>query len=146
MASTRVALGRLEAALGETECAATHLDEALALARETKKPETILGATVELARLPGGDTNAALAAFVEREERVGHAAKMEARFRLLGADEGQDPSRRGAPAVSTRSRPLPRGLPRLHDRERPAPPRHRRCVGGARERLTAKLAHHDAHH
>ena len=77
VASSLVALGRLDA-----ENAAAHLDEALALARETNEPGTILAATIERARLPGGDIEAAVAALAEHEERVGHAGKMEARFRL----------------------------------------------------------------
>ncbi len=81
VADTLVALGRL-AASGETESATAHLDEALALARETKSPGTILSATVEQARLPGADVKAALAALEEHEERADHATKMDARFRL----------------------------------------------------------------
>ena len=67
---------------GETESAATHLGEALALARETANPEATLCATVEQARLPDGDVEAALAALADHEERAGHGAKMEVRFRL----------------------------------------------------------------
>ena len=79
---TLVALGRLDAARGETQSAATHLDEALSLAREMGSPGTILAATVERARLPGGNAKAALAALAEHEERVGHVGRMYARFRL----------------------------------------------------------------
>jgi predicted ATPase len=82
VAETLVGLARVEAARNATERATTHLDEALALARETKRPGTILAATVEQARLPGGDVKAALAALAEHEERVEHAGKMDARFRL----------------------------------------------------------------
>ena len=82
VSSTLVALGRLAGARGETESAATHLDEALRLARETGEPGAILAATVEQARLPGGDAAAALAALGEHGERVGPAEKMDARFRL----------------------------------------------------------------
>ena len=82
MAATLVALGRIEAANGDTASAATHLDEALALARETKSPGTILSATVERARLPDGDSKAALAALAEHEERVDHRVRMQACFRL----------------------------------------------------------------
>jgi len=82
VAETLVALGRLECARGETASAAAHLDEALALARETTNPEATLSATVEQARLPDGDVEAALAALAEHEEHVGLGARMEARFRL----------------------------------------------------------------
>ena len=82
VAETLVALGRLEVAQGKIENATAHLAEALVLARETKEPGSILGAIVERARLPDGDVQAALAALAEHEERVGHAAKMNARFRL----------------------------------------------------------------
>ena len=89
MSSTLVALGRLEAARGEAESAVARLDEALVLARETKRPGTILAATVERARLPGGDADAALAALAEHEERVGHADKMDARLRLWELTQDQ---------------------------------------------------------
>ena len=82
VADTLVALGRLEAARGHTESAATHLEEALALASETKSPGMILAATVERARLPDGDVEAALTAITEHEERAGHDRRMNARFRL----------------------------------------------------------------
>ena len=49
----------------------------------------MLAATVELARLPGGDAVAALAALEEHEERVGHAAKMNVRFRLWELTQDQ---------------------------------------------------------
>ena len=60
----------------------TLLDEALALARETDTPGTILTAIVERARLPDGDAAAAVAALEEYEARVGHRARMTARFHL----------------------------------------------------------------
>jgi tetratricopeptide (TPR) repeat protein len=82
VAATLVDLARVEGARGATESAAAHLDEALALARETHTPGTILAATIEQARLSGGDLDAALTALEEHEERVGHAGRMEARFRL----------------------------------------------------------------
>jgi tetratricopeptide (TPR) repeat protein len=82
VAETLVVLGRLDAACGDTESAATRVDEALALARETKSPGTILAATVEQARLPGGDVEVALAALQEHEERVENSRMVEARFRL----------------------------------------------------------------
>ena len=82
VAESLTGLGRLEGARGETERAATHLDEALALARATASPEATLCATVERARLPGGDIDAAVAALEEDEESVRHDAKMNARFRL----------------------------------------------------------------
>jgi len=82
VAESLVALGRIDATRGEAESATTQLDEALLLARETGSPGTILAATVEQARLPGGDVHAALAALVEHEERVEHLEKMNARFRL----------------------------------------------------------------
>jgi len=82
VAETLVALARLECARGETASAATRLDEALALAKENGTPDAILCATVEQARLPHGDVDAALAALAEHEEHVGHSARMEARFHL----------------------------------------------------------------
>jgi predicted ATPase/predicted Ser/Thr protein kinase len=82
VAETLVALGRLECSRGETENAATHLNEALVLAQEISNPEAILSATVERARLPDGDVEAALAALAEHEQHATHGARMEARFRL----------------------------------------------------------------
>ena len=89
VAESLVALGRLMGARGETERAATLLDEALALARETTNPGATLFATVEQARLPGGDVDAAVTALAEHSEHLGHAFKMEAHFRLweLTGDE-----------------------------------------------------------
>ncbi|MHC4551069.1 MAG: serine/threonine-protein kinase [Planctomycetota bacterium] len=82
VAATLVALGGMELKRGDPESAVAHLDEALTMAREVKAPGTILSATVYRARLPGGDTDAALAALEEHEERAEHDTKMEARFRL----------------------------------------------------------------
>ncbi|MHC4134641.1 MAG: ATP-binding protein, partial [Planctomycetota bacterium] len=82
VAETLIELGRVELEQGDTKCATTHLDEALTLAQEVKQPATILEATVYRARLPGGDLDAALSALKEHEDRVIHATKMEARFRL----------------------------------------------------------------
>ncbi len=42
----------------------------------------MLAATIERARLPDGDVQPALAAFDEHEERVPHADRRNARFRL----------------------------------------------------------------
>jgi len=70
-----IGLGRIE---GDT----TRLDEALALAQETTAPSTRLAATIERARHPGGNVDAALAVFAEHGERVTHRERMEARFRL----------------------------------------------------------------
>ena len=82
VAETLVDLGRLEAS-------PDRLAEALALARETKSPGTILAATVECARLPGGDIEAALAALAEHEERVEHGVRMNARYCLWELTQDQ---------------------------------------------------------
>ncbi|MHC4956170.1 MAG: protein kinase domain-containing protein, partial [Planctomycetota bacterium] len=82
VAETLGSLGRLEAERGDTESATTHVAEALSLARETGTPNAILAATIEQARLPGGDVDAALAALEQHEERAGHTGKIDARFRL----------------------------------------------------------------
>ena len=50
---------------------------------------SILAATVERARLPAGDVDAALAALAEHEERVPHAGRMNARFRLWELTQDQ---------------------------------------------------------
>ena len=55
---------------------------ALALGRETKEPGTILYASIERARQPGGDVEAALAALAECREGVEHYLRMDAHFRL----------------------------------------------------------------
>jgi len=81
-AETLVAMGRNEAKRGRVERAAEHLDEALALARAASADTLVLLATIERARLPGGDTATALAAFAEYGERAGHLEKLEARYRL----------------------------------------------------------------
>ena len=81
-ATTLVALGRLEASQGHEQAATAHIGEALSLAEGLKDPNLILSATVERARLPGGDMEAALAALEEHEERVPHETRTEARFRL----------------------------------------------------------------
>ncbi len=65
VSNTLAALGRLEVARGETESAATRLDKALDLASETTEPGSILAATVERARMPDGNVEAALAALTE---------------------------------------------------------------------------------
>jgi hypothetical protein len=80
--STLLALGRLEASLGDEEAATAHIAEALSLAEELPAPNLILVAAVERARLPDGDIEAALAALAEHEERVGPDEKTNARFRL----------------------------------------------------------------
>jgi serine/threonine protein kinase/tetratricopeptide (TPR) repeat protein len=82
VAGTLVDLGRIEGKQGIQESAITHLEEALTLAQETKTPGTILSATVERARLPGGNVKAALAALREHEGRVISDTRMECRFRL----------------------------------------------------------------
>ena len=46
-------------------------------------------ATVEPARLPGGDIEAALAALAEHEERVGHGVRMNVRYRLWELTQDQ---------------------------------------------------------
>jgi serine/threonine protein kinase/tetratricopeptide (TPR) repeat protein len=69
-------------ALGRVESDPALLDEALALGRETKEPGTILSASIERARLPGGDVEAALAALAECREGVEHYLRMDAHFRL----------------------------------------------------------------
>jgi hypothetical protein len=70
------------AAKGDTDEAVSRLDEALALARESRNPGTILTATIARAGLPDGDVEAAVAALVEHEEGLEHRVKMNARFRL----------------------------------------------------------------
>jgi predicted ATPase len=88
VAMTLVALGAIELKRGDPESAGRHLEEALG--REIQTPATLLLATVYRAQLPGGDTEAALAALEDHEERVEHATKTEARFRLweLTQDKG----------------------------------------------------------
>ena len=80
--TTLLALGRLDATQGDERAATVHIEEAVALAGELKSPGAILSAAIERARLPGGDIQAALAAFAEHEERVGPEGEMNARFRL----------------------------------------------------------------
>jgi tetratricopeptide (TPR) repeat protein len=82
IATTLISLARLEAEDGNTEDASRLLEEAHAIARETKSLGSILDATVEHARLPGGDVGSALATLHEHEARVDHAEKTDARFRL----------------------------------------------------------------
>jgi serine/threonine protein kinase/tetratricopeptide (TPR) repeat protein len=79
---TLVSFGRFETEQGEAESAASHLDEAIELARETHSPDMLLAATVERARLPGGDVTAALAALAEHEDQAPLGNRMEVRFRL----------------------------------------------------------------
>jgi len=82
IAETLAGLGGLAVAKGDTGVAVSHVDEALALARESKNPGTILTVTIERARLPDGDVDAAVAALVDHEEGLEHPVKMNARFRL----------------------------------------------------------------
>jgi hypothetical protein len=77
-----VALGGIELKQGDSKSAVAHLNEALTLAREVTQPAASLMATVLRARLPGGNTGAAVAALAEHAERVAHSTKMAARFRL----------------------------------------------------------------
>ncbi|MHC4974815.1 MAG: tetratricopeptide repeat protein [Planctomycetota bacterium] len=82
VASTLVALGRLEASQGEDSAATAYLEEAHSLAEGLQSPNQILLATVELARLAGGDVQAALDTFEEHEERVDFPDRLSVRFRL----------------------------------------------------------------
>jgi predicted TPR repeat methyltransferase len=89
VAQSLVAMARIEATRGDVESARTRLEEALALAQEVSDSQTTLAATVESARLPGGDVDAALAALKEHGDRVEHAHRMDVCFRLweLTGDE-----------------------------------------------------------
>ena len=79
---TLLELGRLEATQGDERAATAHIEEAVGLAEELKSPNLTLSATVERARLPGGDIRAALDALREHEERVWPVERVNARFRL----------------------------------------------------------------
>ncbi|MHC4933300.1 MAG: tetratricopeptide repeat protein, partial [Planctomycetota bacterium] len=82
VAETVIALGGTELEQGHHDRATAHLDEALTLAQEVRQSRAVLSATVNRARLTGGDIDAALDALREHEQRVGHSARMGARFRL----------------------------------------------------------------
>ncbi|MHC4136773.1 MAG: serine/threonine-protein kinase [Planctomycetota bacterium] len=81
-AATLVALARLEKSAGEEQKATTYIEEALSLAEELKIPVLILTASVERARLPGGDLEAALAALAAHEAHVDHPKRLGVRYRL----------------------------------------------------------------
>ncbi len=85
VAETLVALGRLRAAQGERDAARILLDEAIAMARELKTPGAEVLASCHQALLPGGDADAARAAFSEHEARIEHETKTEVRFCLWQA-------------------------------------------------------------
>jgi tetratricopeptide (TPR) repeat protein/predicted Ser/Thr protein kinase len=67
---------------GNSQRAARLLEQAQALAREAQDAHFILQATVDWARLPGGNAEAALATLRKYEEQLGHGRKMEHSFRL----------------------------------------------------------------
>ena len=52
------------------------------MARGLSTPETVIPAALERARLPGGDSEAALAALEEHGDRTGHDLRLRARFGL----------------------------------------------------------------
>jgi tetratricopeptide (TPR) repeat protein len=79
---TLVALGEIELEQGRHESAVEHLEEALALPQGAQEPGRILLGAVHRARLPSGDTDAALSALQEHEQRVPHNAKLDARYHL----------------------------------------------------------------
>ena len=66
----------------DTESAAAHLDEALALARETELPRVTLAGD-RRARAP--DVDAALAALAQHEERATHEERMNASASACGS-------------------------------------------------------------
>ena len=76
------ALGSFAAELGQEEEAVDIFEQAIALAREVDRPQTLALALVGRAALPDGDTDAALAEYLEVEPRVSVAVKKEARFAL----------------------------------------------------------------
>ncbi len=78
----QIALARLEAAQGKEEEASERLSTAMALGMETRTPGTLLSATIELARLPGGDVTVAQAALAEHEARIPCTERMAARYRM----------------------------------------------------------------
>jgi serine/threonine protein kinase/tetratricopeptide (TPR) repeat protein len=82
IAESLVTMAWIEVARGETESARARIEEARSLAREAGSPSAIVASTVEAARLPGGDVEAAIAALNEHEDRLGHGLRMDARFRL----------------------------------------------------------------
>jgi tetratricopeptide (TPR) repeat protein len=77
-----IALARVLALRGDGTAAVAHVKEALSLASEIGLPGATLSAKVGLARLPGGNVDAALMALEEYGERVDHAIAMDSRFRL----------------------------------------------------------------
>ena len=81
-AETLRARGALLARRARADEARADLDAALAIARNLALARVELLATAELARLPGGDVGAALAALAALAERAGAPAAMEARFLL----------------------------------------------------------------
>jgi tetratricopeptide (TPR) repeat protein len=82
MAYALLMLADIEESQGEEQAAIRRSEESLALARELKSPDLILRATAYRALLPGGDSEDALAAFEEYEDRVELSTKMECRFQL----------------------------------------------------------------
>jgi serine/threonine protein kinase/tetratricopeptide (TPR) repeat protein len=84
-AETLVVGGAHLARQGREAEARADLDAALALAREHSLPYVELLATAQLARLPGGDVTAALAALAAHEGRAEVREAMEARFLLWQA-------------------------------------------------------------
>ena len=86
-----VGLGKLEALAGRQDSAASHLDEAVALAREVKRPTTVLLAAAYRALLRGGDVTVALEALEEHGSGAMHTEKMEARFALWKATQDAEP-------------------------------------------------------
>ena len=84
-ADALVARGAHLATQGREAEARADLDAALALARERSLPAVELLARAELARLPGGDVAAALAALAALEDRVEAQGAMRARFLLWQA-------------------------------------------------------------
>ena len=83
MASTLASLGALLAREGRPDEAASHLTEAQEIARGA--PGSLVLAACHLALLPGGDPTAAADTFAAHEDRLGHDAKMQARFLLWKA-------------------------------------------------------------
>jgi tetratricopeptide (TPR) repeat protein len=79
-AATLIARGSLFARQGREAEARGDLVAALALAQERSDPGMELVAPAWLARLPGGDAGAALAALATHEERAGVQNAMQARF------------------------------------------------------------------
>jgi len=89
VASTLCSLGGLLLDQGRGEQAAPLLEEALPLAKEKGMPRTEVDVSCRLALLPNGDTSRALETFVAKQDQLGPAEQMSARFLLFRATKDE---------------------------------------------------------